>query len=576
YRKADEDLKKYFNKKQFPSHFKHRSLEESFTAHFTLALNAGNRYEELAFAKSAELLNKINDFNQKLNKEMDFKTVWKYGIDRGQKELATLCLVRFNPDKEFYKVNGKNIVKPIFPKEDSAFETIKCWKLKNLHYKEEYHTNKGEKRTRWAIQNLSYFVDKKYLNNKELFEEESISCLDLTTAKVIKGNIITNGDVLTYLKLKKEVAKRQLYELFQTGKIAENASLEPSCKEHGSNEPERLRPKGVLNIKISDGEEKTIYHYREDFEGTLINKEKNIKYNKQSIKDSLNFYLNKLRGNNNEHTPEILKINHLRDAIIANMVGVICHLQKTYPGFVILEDLSKSNIDEHRFKNEENISRRLENALYNKFQSLALVPPHVKDIIQLREQQQTERKNELESLEKEIKNLEKSITGVKKGINCARNSEKREKLKNNIKKMEQKRNKLKNKRDKYVITPFNERDQKQLSQIGAIVFVSEKETSKDCPYCENTQQKQNKESKEEKFKQHRFICGDRDPCGFDTYHFKKEEERVKNYKPKVDKQTYKEDFKWFKALDDPDKVAAYNVAKKITRPEDIGEPKLNK
>ncbi|MDE0119592.1 MAG: hypothetical protein OXM55_06250 [Bdellovibrionales bacterium] len=558
YRKADEGLKKYFDKKKFPSKFKHRRLQEGFTVHFTLALNAGKRYEGLAFARSEELLSKINDFNQKLNQEINFKTAWKYGIDRGQKELATLCLVRFNPDKDFYQVDNKNILKPTFPKDDKDSETIKCWTLKNCNYKEEYTTKKGEKRERWAIKNLSYFVDERYLNNRELFEEENIACLDLTTAKVIKGKIITNGDVLTYLKLKKTVAKRQLYELFQNGKINGNASLEPSTQENGSKEEERHRPDGVLNIKVSNGEEKTIYHYRKGFEDILINKEKNIKYNQQSIKDSLNHYLNELRENNNSHTPTILKINHLRDAIIANMVGVICHLQKTYPGFVILEDLSKSNIDKHRFKNEENISRRLENALYNKFQSIGLVPPHVKNIIQLREQQQTKRKQEKtskESMEKEIKNMEKKIEDVKKGINSARDAEKKEELEKKLKDTKEKISYLEKKKNRLESNSLMKENQNQFSQIGAIVFVPKEDTSKTCPCCPE----KTPGNSDLKFRQHRFLCNNK-ACGFDTYYFKKEEEKVRDPNPSVKEEGYKEQFNLFKDINDNDKVAAYNVA----------------
>jgi len=586
YRKADDNLKKYFKKRNFPSKFNHRKLNSQWTVHFTLSLNAGKKYEDLAFIKPEKLLEKIDDFNQKLNSQMDFKTVWKYGIDRGNNELATLCLVRFNPDKKLYKINNKTIVKPVFPKDDNASETTTCWTLKNSSYKEEHTTKKGETRTRWAINNLSYFVDEKYLNNRELFEEKNIACLDLTTAKVIKGKIITNGDVLTYLKLKKTVAKRQLYKLFQKGKITENASLTWSMQENGSPEEERYRPEGVLNIKTSNKEE-TIYHYCKRFEDILINKENNITYSQQSIKNSLNHYLNQLRQNNKEHTPKILKINHLRNAVTANMVGVICHLQKTYPGFVILEDLSKSDIDRH-CKNEENISRRLENALYNKLQSLGLVPPHVKDIIQLREKQskiksqrQKERENDFKDLKRKQdrkKELGKNIESIKKGIKCARNSEKKEELKNKLKDKKEEKNGIEKEISKLKNKLSDEKNQNQSSQIGAIVFIPKEETSKSCPYCEENQQKQNEKDKtfgkrknEEKFKQHRFICGERQPCGFDTYHFKKEEDRAENYTPEPDKQKYKEDFKWFEALDDPDKVAAYNIAKKITDPEKIGK-----
>ena len=474
YRKASDDLKFYFKKRKFPDDFKHRRLKDQFTVQLTLALNTGQLYEDLAFAKPEDLLNKIHNFNQKLNKDMDIKTAWKYGIDRGQIELATLCLVKFGEDDTS---ENKTRLKPNFKK-------FECWTLKDCNYSKEYTTKKGETKNRYAIKNLSYFMDEKYLNDEKILKKESVSCLDLTVAKVVKGRIITNGDVMTYLKLKKEVAKRRLYDLYYGGKgekIDGEAKLEWSNLEHGNTYKERQE--GVLNITTSEGE-KTVYWYRKKYKGILIDQKRNIRYSKESIQNALIHYLDELRQKgNNSHAPSISKINHLRDAITANMVGVICFLQKSYPGFIILEDLKEEQINRHFFNNNENISRRLENALYNKFQSLSLVPPHVKDIIHLRED-----------------------------------------------------------------------NREELSQIGAITFVPEKDTSNNCPYCEKTQKKDNNL----KFLQHRFICKD---CGFDTYLFKPKEDWVENYNPEV-KIDNRKKFSEFKDIDDPDKLAAYNVAKR--------------
>ena len=107
------------------------------------------------------------------------------------------------------------------------------------------------------------------------------------------------------------------------------------------------------------------------------------------------------------------------------------------------------------------------------------------------------------------------------------------------------------------------------SQIGAIVFVSEKNTSQNCPYCE---EKQNISS-EDKFQNKRFRCV---PCNFDTYAFKTEEERVKGYTPEVKQDFCNEKFQFLKDIDDPDKVAAYNIAKKIKDSKDIGKMELPK
>ena len=516
HRKADENMKKFFAKRNFPSKFKNRFLKDQLTIHFTLSLNAGKKYEDLAFSKPEEIFKKIKDFNDKINERLDFKRAWKYGIDRGNIELATVCLAKFNPDKEVYTVNGKEILKPQFPKPETD---IQCYSLKDYTLKDE--------KNRFAVQNISFFLEEKYLNNTEFFTKESLVCLDLTKAKVIKGKIITNGDIMTYLKLKKSVAKRRLFELYTKKEINSDAKLKWSEYENGKENEKRTA--GVLNINIisfsKDNEqtEKTIYWYCKEYEDILIDPNKNLKYTKENIKNSLNFYLDSLKNDKADHTPSILKINHLRDAITANMVGVICFLQKKYNGFIILEDLGSSMIQRQFFDHNENISRRLETALYNKFQTLGLVPPHVKDIISLRENFLKE-----DETTKNKKSKQKGTKPLKK----------------------------------------DETNQKVLTQIGAIVFVSEKNTSQDCPYCEyhpdpNKQTEPQKQQKKNlKFNQHRFICDDHNTCGFDTYHFKPEKERVENYNPPVNKENDKPDFDIIKAIDDPDKVASFNIAKK--------------
>ena len=582
YRKLDENLKKYFEAKNFPSKFKNRKLQEQFTVNFTLSLNAGKKYDDLAFAKPEELLEKINQFNQKLNQQMDFKIVWKYGIDRGQIDLATLCLVKFEPEKETYKENGKNIVKPIFPNKE---QVIKCYTLKDYTVegcircgalKKEGHKkncpfvkceNSKKQGWKYIIKNISYFVNEEHTNKPELFKTHNISCLDLTTAKVIKQKIITNGDIMTYLKLKKVVSKRELCELYQMGKIQKEAKLEWSEWENGNTSNcDRNRPDGVLNIKTSEGE-KTIYWYCKKYENIPMPGQNNIKYNKENILNTLNSYLNQLRHGDDKHNPPILKVNHLRDSITANMVGVICYLQNQYPGFVILEDLSQESIDRHFFKGNANISRRLENALYNKFQSLGLVPPHVKNIIHLRENIREIQKNDTS------KNIHKN---KQKQPEKSRSKTVNRETSNVIRKQFQSLGMLPSSEIKDENLTLNSIQPVQSSQVGAIIFVDETNTSQSCPYCEQKQDKSKKQKNMEKYQQHRFICGDKHSCGFDTYYFKPEHERSENHTPKVDESKYKKQFEILKYINDNDKVAAYNIAKKITNPEQIGKMKLLK
>ena len=515
YRMPSANLKTYFKERGFPSTFKHRRLQEQFTVQFTLSLNAGKKHEDLAFSKPEYIFKKIDEFNEKRNKEMGFKTIWKYGIDRGTRELATLCLVKFNFDK-----NDDKKSKP-------QWSNIECYTLKDTKYKgESYKTKRGEEKIRSAIKNLSYFIKDKYLKDqKNIFKKKNTSCLDLTTAKLIKGKIITNGDVMTYLKFKKAIAKRVLYNYFykKTQKID---SIEWSCFEYKNNEKinsiegnsfenedkkkDNEQEKIFLNIKSSDFQE-TIYRYNKDYKDIIID-DKDKVYSKDYIKSSLNLYLEELKKRNESHTPSILKINQLRSALTANAIGIITHLYKEHPGFVLLEDLQKIN---PQFQYDKGIYRKLENALYSKFQSIGLVPPHTKNLIDLREELR-----------------------------------KREKEKNNTNK------------------------ENQSAQIGAIVFVPETDTSQDCPHCgEKSKHKIPKEDL--KFRQHRFICTE---CHFDTYLFKDPGERTKNYCPKISEKSEEKqsNFQYLETIDDPDKVAAYNIAKKITDPYQIKKWESNK
>lgn len=66
------------------------------------------------------------------------------------------------------------------------------------------------------------------------------------------------------------------------------------------------------------------------------------------------------------------------------MVGILAYLYQQFPGVIVLENLLEGTIASHFLGSNENISRRLEWRLYNKFQNLGLVPPQIKETILLR------------------------------------------------------------------------------------------------------------------------------------------------------------------------------------------------
>lgn len=462
YRQKNEELTSYMKQRGFDlSKVKNRFLEDQYTLGLTFTLNAGKKYPQLAFAKTEELCQKINEFNEKFNKQ-NWQGSYRYGIDRGDKELSTLCIAKFDENKN-----------PSFP--DGTDDT-KTYELRSEWYDKKMksdmesipYDNRKEKR---VIANISYFIDK--AQDPDWFNKNSCTCIDLTTAKVIKDKIVLNGDVLTFLKLKKEAAKRILFELVSNGKItAENKKLK-----WDDESPDELRIKPYK-------EEDTIYFFEgqhgRNFNGLLVKDD--IAYTRDNIKNNLQAYLDNLldekakqSSNPYKHVPTVNKINHLRDALVANMVGVICHLQDRYPGYIVLEDLGKKLVAGHFEKYYINISRPLERALVSRFQTMGMVPPHIKDIIEIRESSR-------------------------------------------------KKNKMKS------------------SQLGAIVFVDESGTSKQCPYCGKSWKWESEDNL--KFKEHRYICGETNPCGFDTNQIEGK-------------------FAFLKEINDPDKVAAYNIARKI-------------
>ena len=86
-------------------------------------------------------------------------------------------------------------------------------------------------------------------------------------------------------------------------------------------------------------------------------------------------------------------------------------------------------------------------------------------------------------------------------------------------------------------------------QFGAIIFVDKESTSTECPYC-GKKVKNKKDCKKLKFQENRYRCDGENACGFDTANIT------------ADKAFLSE-------INDPDKVAAYNVAKRIRDFRDI-------
>ncbi|PIZ64637.1 hypothetical protein CO051_00090 [Candidatus Roizmanbacteria bacterium CG_4_9_14_0_2_um_filter_39_13] len=337
-----------------------RFSDPRFTLATTITTHADKKKPNLAFKKIEDIKNHIDSFNTVFNR--DFSGVWVYGIDRGLKELATLNVVKFSDVKnKFGVLQPKEFAKISIYKlsdEKAILKDVGGKSLKNA---------KGEDRK--VIDNISEVLEEGKEPDPILFENRIVSSIDLTQAKLIKGHIITNGDQKTYLKLKETSAKRRIFELFSNAQIDKNTTISG-------------------NKTIMLGKNNTIYWLCE------WQRQNPWRDKKESLMQSLKDYLQNLDIKNHFKDIETIEqINHLRDSITANMVGLLFHLQNKLKihGVIALENLDtvqkKSDskmIDEHFEQSNEDISRRLEWALYRKFANTGEVPPQIKESIFLR------------------------------------------------------------------------------------------------------------------------------------------------------------------------------------------------
>ncbi len=420
-----------------------RFLKPQYTISFTITENATTQTMNTAFKDAQTKKDQIHEFNKQLFQS--YQPQYFFGIDVGNIELATLCII--NPEKD---LNEEKMSK-------ESLQYFDVYKLKKDQYNfsKPYHfKTRNETRERKAIDNLSYFaIEENYKQTfnddnfeacfSDLFEKPVNTCaIDLTTAKVLGDKIFLNGDIKTYLSLKERNARRKICQIIEKHPNAkllingnkiffqESTSCERTCL---CQEP--------------------IYYFNDKYDREV-----------QTLADINNRLEDYIKDKDKSELIEESKINHLRAAIAANMTGVIYHLFEKYQSLIVLEYLTISDIASHKKglkAFEGNITRPLQIALFRKFLKSSLVPPALSEIIQLREKAKD-----------------------------------------------------------------------RITKIGIINFIDKTATSVSCPNCLGKFENYN-DNKRKGF----CLCPD---CGFDT----------------------RTDLKGFEGLDGPDKVAAFNIAKR--------------
>ena len=418
-----------------------RYLHPQYTLVTTISEHSNAPTKIMSFMTDDEFKTSVDAFNQKLKKE-DVK--FALGIDNGEAELSTLgiYLPVFNKDSnsEIWKL-FKNVSEYGF-----KFLTIR-----NLSYSEI----DANERKRKIIQNPSYFLNKNLYMGifgrteqdydqmlEKQFEEKSLLSLDLTTAKVINGHIITNGDVPTFFNLWMRHAQRNVWDMndhskYKTAKKitiknndelteAEKAKFAEYISDGKKYEPLTAKEKSKYLkwifenrnlLQFTDEEKKKfdncqrrkdnfsknilfavcsigtdIYSVTDVFDVRhIFKKRKNfdvLKSEAEIIKEIESYNTNKsIRKISNEELD--LKINHLKQSVVANAVGVIHFLYNYYKektggeGLIVKEGFDTKTVADGLEKFSGNIYRILERKLYQKFQNYGLVPP-IKSLMAVR------------------------------------------------------------------------------------------------------------------------------------------------------------------------------------------------
>jgi len=395
-------IEKYTNNLNRNQNFKNRYKKDQFTVAFTVTENALTPKPDYGFIvdekkpilrgfnKQCDLQTNIDNFNVQLNK--NHSVHFSIGIDTGTNGLAYATVINVNNQPELFKVLRIKNNKGVESKDDQHnvrtkqyfyvdelnlkyftneemynrvfddgkfYETLQ--KFDNGKVKTEFEKDfQIGKQIRWVSENPSYFLneslynmsfnDGRFIETKvEVFEELEVASLDLTTAKVINGDILLDADFNTYQKLKILNAKRWIS---REARVSTSLSLVKR-----NNEICMITtnyPNNGKTIYYQDA----IHESNEDFSNVFNQLEKH--------KVDMSIDLVKIEDN----------INNYRKAIVANMVGVLTEIysrmQKKYGnrtlGFIAFEGFDAKTIQSHLDKFDGEITVPLRVALMKKLQ----------------------------------------------------------------------------------------------------------------------------------------------------------------------------------------------------------------
>lgn len=320
-------------------HFRNRLI---LTSSFTQ--NAFWKDLDLNFKETQDIKNFYEKFNDNFNKSIKPTLKYSYWIDRWENELVSLWI--FDLSKE--KPEEKWVKIPVYELKTEKFfaytKTTSTWK--NM----------------FPYQNISYY---QYDEFPYYYEEiKYVSCLDLSTAKLINNKIYLNWDIQTYLNLKLVSAKRKIYEII-------------SKSQHKTESLDFDDFETMIYIDWIKWKNKHIYKHNSKYENIL---------SFYFVKKELLKYITKVKVdlNDNEEV-SIKKVNNLREALCANMVWIIDFLQKDFPWMIYFEDKNEADRLNHFNINNSSLGSKIELKLLQKFASKNFVPPVYKQILTIKD-----------------------------------------------------------------------------------------------------------------------------------------------------------------------------------------------
>lgn len=419
---------------------RNRYLHEQLTlvTRFTERSNSPGR--ELSFLAEEDEKKIVENFNREVLKE-DFR--FALGIDNGEVELSTLGV--YLP--QFAQESNDATFEMLKKVDEFGFPTLT---IRDLKYKEK--DIKGIDRR--VVQNPSYFIKEDLYcrtfgkSHQEyeamfetLFERRNLLTLDLSTAKVISGHIVTNGDVVSLFNLWKRHAQRNIYAMMEhqlaEGSVeielkrsyelsdnerqtfidylnADNKKYEKLSKTDKSKYVtwiyDRWNGKEVANkdfenvyneckrkgnfadivlyaVCTNAGKVETVVDVFDIRNVFKLRKDFDCLMSQEEIKAELNRY--NVRVISDEELD--LNLRQTKSSLVANVIGVIDFLYARYKekfggeGLVVSEGFGVNKVEQDLEKFSGNIYRLLERKLYQKFQAKGLVPP-IKNILMFREE----------------------------------------------------------------------------------------------------------------------------------------------------------------------------------------------